>query len=278
MNRKIIDVLTQVKNGLDREDESRLTSDLYDLLHLRRNQAPGPMIPAGRILRAKDIFGHQLRVEDGWRRAPSPRPDALVFERGGLHILVAKEEITADGCLRLPAIRDRFTPGFCALLSADEPAETGTRIYLAVHHEHANRVGRYLSKALPRLTDRFVVKALTDRKELVRPDSFTIYVGNEARDAVLEAVNTDEIRNGLDPNVETSLFARAEQPGISWMEGRARTSAGEERAHCVARALRTQPGWDRDILMRVVAHEFRSGGFVPERPYRLLPAEDSGGN
>lgn len=278
MNREIIDVLTQVKDGLHREDESQLASDLYDLLHLRRNQALGPMISAGRILRAEDIFGHQLRVEDGWRPAPDPGSEALVFERGGLHIEVTPEEITADGCLRLPAIRDRFTPGFCALLSAKEPAETGTRIYLFVRHEHAIRVGRYLSKALPELTDRFVVKALTDRKEYVRPDSFTIYVGNEARGAVLEAVNTDEIRNGLNPNAETSLFAKVEQPGISWMEGHARTSAGEERARCVARALRTQTDWDRDVLIRVVANEFRLGGFVPERPYRLLPADGSDGN
>lgn len=278
MTREIVDVLIHVKDELDREHESQLASDLYNVLHLRRNHAPSPMIPAGPPLRAVEIFGHQRRVEEGWCPSTPSESGALVFKRGGLHIEVTQEDIIADGRLRLPAIRDRFTPGFCALLSAYEPAETGTRIYLAVNHEHASHVGGYLSKALPEITDRFVVKAITDRKEFVRPDSFTIYVGNELRDAVLEVVSTDEIRNRLAPNAETSLFAKLEQPGISWMEGRARSSSGEERAKCVARALRARSGWNRDVLARAVAHEFSLSGFDPKRPYRFIPAGRSYGN
>lgn len=192
-----------------------------------------------------------------------------IFERNGLHVEVPEDAITSDEALLLPAIRDKFTPGFCAFLSSDEPPEIGTRIYLPVRFEHAPRVGAFLSKILPKITKSYVVKALVDMKLYPRPDSFTIYVGNAHRDAVLYAIMSGEIQQYLDSEQRISLFAKNEKFGISWMEGHARSSSGEERSSCVARALRMHVAWETKELINSIEREFKEAGLDARAPYRL---------
>lgn len=275
---RIVDTIISEKKHLCTLDASQLTAALYDLLHLRRAvNKPSARIPS-RALSATDIFGPQIRVEKGWRREASRTPNKFVFERDGLYIEVSGDEVINDGNLLLPAIRDRFTPGFAALLSVNEPAQIGTRIYLSVERTETSHVGILIAKLLPRLTDRFVVKALTDAREYPRPDSITIFVGNEERDTILAAIDAPEIRNRLKAGNGNSLFAREERRGVAWLEGHSRASAGEERSKCVARAIRGLSDWKPDILVRSIEHEFRTAGIDPRDPHRLLGVEDINGH
>lgn len=274
----IVDALISQQERLSCLEESELVTDLYDLLHLRRPRRATPKGVISRPMKAEDIFGLQIRQEKGWHRAAKKRSGSLVFEREGLHITVSEDDVTDDGHLLLPAIRNRYTPGFAALLSTEEPPENGTRIYLPVERERVPHVGHLLSKVLPRISDRFVVKVLTDPNEYPRPDSFTIFVSNEVRETTLTALDLSEIQKCLDIELGSSLFAREEQRGIAWMEGSAATSAGEDRAKCVARAVLNRPDWEPDALARSLENEFRMAGIDPYSPHRLLHVEAPNGN
>lgn len=258
------------RDQLELSDESKLAQDLYQWLHLRRTNTLAAQGQQRNVVNAEAIFGFATRSEDGWMPILTPGGQHDVFVKGGLKIRIDPTSRREDGTLILPAIRDRYAPGFAALLSRHAPGSAGTRVYLPVKIEHAPQVGRLLSSRLADITERFVVKALTSHVEYPRPDAITIYVENRDRDAVLQMLRSVDVSVALDDARQHSLFARIEPSGVSWMEGVAHISAGEARAVSVARAIRgvEDPGDPR--LENAIRDEFTKSGIDPAWPFRLI--------
>lgn len=266
----LVSELLQNRAHLPIYEESRLTESIYQLVHLRRRQRFESPSDTGAAFASEAVFGMVTRREPGWVRLPAPEREAPVFVRNGLHLSVGLEQVQRDGSLRLPAVRDRYTPGFAALLSENDPPRTGTRIYLAVAEEHVHTVGRILASRLPAVSSGYVVKVLADRGEYPRPDSFTIFLADSDRDPALRMIADCQFDRYTDRSCRRSLFAEAGPGGSAWMEGAAGVSAGESRAACAATALHAHPDVGEATLREALRSEFSRRGFDPDHPHLLL--------
>lgn len=272
MTERILQALRAVPEEALSGTVDAVARKLYEHLHLRRSGGSAAAgAEAGRA--AAEIFGPRHRFEAGWRvvsrdSGQQDDPSHVVVEKGGLHVRVHVDDIAADGRVRLPALRNRFTPGFAAYLSADPPAETGTRIYLGTSYEQSPTVAAAAADVIAATAERFVIKCLTSADEYPRSDAITIYVSNADRDAVLEALNVPDITVRLLPEVSRSVFASGHPSGAAWLEGSARRSAGEERSLCVARAALAHDDVHDPGLQDRLTEEFLAAGIDAGEPWR----------
>lgn len=247
-----------------------LTSDgagvdlVYQLLHLRRTTPVSQGLPTS-DLRAAEVFGYRDVVQDGWRLVQDSVV-APVFEKDGLRLTVSRERVLAGGRLSLPAIRDRYTAGYCALQSQRTPPPRGIRLYLAPRVENLPLVARLLVAALQDLSDEYVVKALNSFAEFPRSDALTAYFPVHCLEGVVDRIKRSDISSNLDASTRPSVFAKDEAPGAAWMESVAHTSGGFERAVCVLQALRSSAP-EPESLREALRTEFFRAGIDPERPY-----------
>lgn len=244
--------------------------DLYQLLHLRTSRTASPESNERGKFIAEDVFGRVTREESGWISQPHTSPQQVTFEKAGLKIAVSPDDVLLGGLLRLPAIRDRYTPGFLALLSRDPIPEYGTRLYLGIEPSHAPIVGRLLADSLSSITSSYVVKALASASDYARSDAVTIFVPDESRGPTLEMLEGLEIEKYIKRGNLPSLFANQEPSGVCWMESAADASGGYSRAVCVARAINYDPlQSSNEKLADLIRHEFQLAGIDPDAPYRL---------
>lgn len=219
----------------------------------------------------EEAFGYSEKPEDGWRQVTFERGEEHVYSRNGLHLRVHIAQVGEDGSVRLPAMRDRYTPGYAALLSPEHPPANGTRIYLAAQYSRVPALGRIVSMNIEKVTRSYVVKALNSHRSYPRSDAVTIYVPNSARDAMLGLLDHLHVGDYLSVPQVHSAFARVETSGVGWMESSADTSGGYERAACVARAVTNQMTRDsQGTLEDAIEDEFRAAGIDTVRPHLYL--------
>ncbi len=266
----IVSEVERTANSLTMTDDSALTRELYEVLHLRRSPTSGGAPSSRSAFSAAEIFGSVMRHEEGWRPLTQGGAGASVFEKAGLRVRVDACDVVAEGVLSLPAIRDRLSPAFAGLLSPSEPPDQGVRVYAPVARDAAPDAGRMLAAAIGAITTRYVIKALSVKEEYPRPDAFTIYLPRGDLEPVLDALGGGAIARHFTTSPQHSLFAKIDDSGVSWIEGPARDSAGQVRAACVARALRTPPG-SGPSLAAAIEREFTAAGIDAAAPYRLLP-------
>lgn len=248
-----------------------LNDELYRLLHLRSRAATSGAQPVSSMIAAEKIFGYSERLEYGWLPKPPDRNGDAIFAKNGLHLRLARQRILEDGSFYLPAIRDRYMPGFAALLSPGEIPPSGTRIYLAARYERISVLGRIVSENIGHVADSYVVKALNTASEYPRSDAITIYLANTARKATLEMLDRLKVADYLLAPVANSAFARVEPSGVAWMESVAGSSGGYERASCVARALyRQMAEGTESTLEGAIRKEFEAAGINATHPNLYL--------
>ncbi|MGZ0067581.1 T3SS effector HopA1 family protein [Microbacterium arborescens] len=266
----IVSEVERFTDGLTVTDEAALVRQLYEVLHLRRAPSSDHARSSRHAFSAAEIFGRVTRNEDGWRPLESPGAGTSIFEKAGLRVRVDARDVVADGVLSLPAIRDRLSPAFAGLLSPSEPPDQGVRVYVPVARDAAPEAGRMLARAVREVTTRYIVKALSVKEEYPRPDAFTIYLSRSDLEPVLEALGEGALARFFTSAPRHSLFAKIHGSGVSWIEGPARDSAGQVRAACVARALRSRLS-ARESLAAAVGGEFAAAGIDAAEPYRLVP-------
>ncbi|MCW2287123.1 T3SS effector HopA1 family protein [Leucobacter luti] len=185
--------------------------------------------------------------------------------KDGLHLEVPSHLIQASGALRLPAIRDRFTPGFAALLSSRPVPAEGVRVYIPVPYSAARQVGRLLAQGLPDLIERFVLKALTQPSDYPRSDAFTLFISPVDLEVVLKFLALEKFPERFRFAPQYSMFARAETSGVAWLEGTSSRSSGFERANCIARAYHLYATAEEELeLEGLIRDELADAGIDPE--------------
>lgn len=255
--------------GLHYSKHTELYSLLYDALH--KNPSSSIDVACDRqFYSSQYVFGWRERAEQGWTLIER-RSDTYIISKRGLLLEVDISKLDEDGRVTLPAIRDRYTPGFSALLSSAPPPADGTRVYFSVSPGRISELGKIIAEEISGYCESYVVKALNDSSEFPRSDALTLYIPDACRESVLKFAASDRIARLLNQHTEPSYFVREVIPGLGWLEGNAYQSGGYERSACVARAVESwQRLADRVKLSSLIENEFEESGIDPEHPYRYL--------